>query len=258
MIRRDDGNDWLLISQIDHARLAADIATVWGRDEIVELPNCDQLVTAIRKHDDGWRDWELTPQIDPVNGRPRSFTEMPMDVATGIWNQSIEVCRADSALAAAWVSRHFCELGERARENRDEASADIAAIDRFLNQQATQLAKWRNEIPLEASGEDVESLVETGYKYVQFFDWLSLWICCARRSQPTNMTIPAGKQITLTPCGDTEFAIAPFPLSIDRLPLTVTARRIPASKYSSDSELHTAIAATPVEHLNWTLVAPSA
>ena len=30
MIRRDDGGDWLLIDQIQHARLAADIARGWA------------------------------------------------------------------------------------------------------------------------------------------------------------------------------------------------------------------------------------
>jgi hypothetical protein len=33
MIRRDDGGDWIIIEQIKHANLAAEIARAWGNQQ---------------------------------------------------------------------------------------------------------------------------------------------------------------------------------------------------------------------------------
>ena len=54
MIRRDAGDDWLLISQVEHARIAAEIASAWGNDRFAAVPMHDLLVHAVRHHDDAW------------------------------------------------------------------------------------------------------------------------------------------------------------------------------------------------------------
>ena len=68
MIRRDDENDWLLISQVDHAHLAAEIAEALGNENMPALPLPDLLIPAIREHDEGWREWEHAPEVDPDPG----------------------------------------------------------------------------------------------------------------------------------------------------------------------------------------------
>lgn len=115
MIRRDSGDDWLLISQVQHARLAADLARVWGNPRVPPLPVADQLVRAVRDHDNGWWSWEQAPEIDPAAGWPRSFTEMPMPVATRIWTASIEsAARGEFSHAAAMrrLEQHLRGAGE--------------------------------------------------------------------------------------------------------------------------------------------------
>ncbi len=80
MIRRESTNsssDWILIPQVEHAQLAAELADHWsdlaggvglGRQRRT-------LVEAIRRHDDGWRTWDERPAIDPESGIPLDFTE---------------------------------------------------------------------------------------------------------------------------------------------------------------------------------------
>ena len=56
MIRRDatlpDGSPaWVLVSQVDHAHLAGELAEGW-RDG---LPAASVLLPTIYRHDDGWR-----------------------------------------------------------------------------------------------------------------------------------------------------------------------------------------------------------
>ena len=54
MIRRQDKNNWLLIDQVSHARIAADLARAWGNEnDVAPLPMLKQLLAAIRWHDEG-------------------------------------------------------------------------------------------------------------------------------------------------------------------------------------------------------------
>ena len=345
MIRRNDGNDWLLIAQADHARLAADIARVWGNDDVPSLPLPDQLVAAIRDHDDGWREWEQSPEIDPATGGPRDFTEMPMSAATRIWSKSIfasacgdpshaaalhryrqfldsrqqqftleramvldavlsirhgfqmeelldELPRitgstavnrpavsrtvsqlrdagviregidgsmepavkrvGSSPLGGIWVSRHFCWLAEKARESRTDMPDDLDAIERFLGEQAELQQKWTDQGVREFAGEELPRLIETGYRYMQFFDRISLWLCCAENPQPTEMTLPGSEPIRLIPHSRGTIVVDPFALEVESLELSVDARRISARRYDHD-QLQQAIAAAPAERLRWTL-----
>ena len=87
MIRRDvtlpDGRPgWLRISQVDHARLSAELASRWGGGRFLPVicnPHVegenplrgvrDEVLAAIRHHDDGWLSWETAPAIDPTKHR---------------------------------------------------------------------------------------------------------------------------------------------------------------------------------------------
>jgi hypothetical protein len=161
MIRRDDGRDWLLISQVDHARLAGEIAAVWGSAAVPSLPVPELLVPAVRDHDEGWRDWERRPQVDPDTGRPRDFTEMPMAVSTAIWGRSIEAC-AGSPLGGLWVSLHFCWLAEKAWENRRDRPEELAAVESFLDDQAARQQEWKRQAAPLAAADELDGLIETG------------------------------------------------------------------------------------------------
>lgn len=253
MIRTDDGTDWLLIQQVDHARLAAEIATVWGNAEVPSLPLPQLLLPAIRHHDDGWRAWSESPRIDPETGFPRNFTEMPMPVATEIWRDSITQCAEQAALAGIWVSRHFCWLAENARLSRRDDREDVAAIDSFLADQAQWQFEWQESLATELDDVEFEHLAETGYRYLQFFDSVSLWLCCAS-ADIYESGIPGGYRIRFEIDESQQVLVDPFPLLVDRLELSTVARRIVSKTYRDDEELLAAIRTAKSEHLNWTIV----
>jgi len=255
MIRREGANEtWLLLSQVDHAHLAGEIAAVWGNDEVAALPEAGQLVPAVRDHDEGWSQWERTPAIDPVSGLPRNFTEMPMPVATDIWTQSILFCRQHSPLGAIWVSQHFTFLGENARESREDDSDDARAIDRFLSEQRAYRAACRAEID-DVPPADLETTIDVGFRWVRFFDAASLWLCCAERFDTDQALAPDGGALSLSPSPQTSnIMLEPWPLSVERLDLSVAARRIPARSLGSDAELQAAMRMADHETLEWSLV----
>jgi hypothetical protein len=256
MIRRDDGNDWLLISQVEHARLAGEIAAAWGNDRVAPLPAHDLLMHAIAHHDDGWVEWERTPRIDPATGRPREFTEMPMGEATAIWSHSIEKCGQHSSWGGVWVSLHFCWLAEKARESRRGNSAETNAIDRFLAEQSRWHAEWRTEIKGGLDAAARQRRIVTGFHWVQFFDRVSLWLCCAARSDPWEVESPPtpdAMRFTFTPQSPTRIVIQPNPLRVGRLDLSVSAQRIPQREYANDQELHATLRNASHEALQWSI-----
>jgi len=133
MIRREfqcrEGNPgWILISQVDHAHLAWQLAQHWA-EPIGRLASIDRdLLAAIRCHDDGWSQWERQPQVDRDSGRPIDFTEMSLVEALHVWRQSIAVAEQVSSFTTWLVSRHFEELLRRSRwsESHDFATVNAA------------------------------------------------------------------------------------------------------------------------------------
>ena len=251
MIRRDDGDAWLLISQIRHAQLAAELAFAWGNEHVPPLPAPELLIPAIAHHDDGWDEWERAPEIDPDTSRPRDFTEMPAATAVRIWTRSIEECGRRSPLGGIWVSRHFTWLASRARHNRPPDSAEAAALDRFMEEQTGRVAEWK--AIAEQSTADLDSLIELGFRWVQFFDRVSLWLCCAERTAEEEFAVPAGGPLRIVPRCTDRMILEPYPFRTVSQQLCVVARPIRRRHYVSDDDLRHELNRTLVERLDWTL-----
>ncbi len=356
MIRREHQNDWLLISQVDHAHLAGRMAAHWGNETVPALPLRDDLVDAVRFHDDGWREWEQTPEVNPQTGQPRNFTEMPLATSVKIWQHSIDIAgggapsharplrkfrehlakkgrqlsgqnaavlaavlsfrtsfreheiveraadslgvtatstrrilsdlvalsiitadlhdfvgdffrlevplNGSSPLGGTWVSRHFCWLAEQALQHRDPEAEDLTPAEEFLLKMKTRQEAWQSELPREFAGYDLPRVLDTGFRYVQFFDRISLWLCCADRDEPQSFGLPGGREFEFRPVashhasGEHRLTVAPWPFNTEELLLAVPVRRIPAKALESDQALGDAIAAGSVESVTWRLQRP--
>lgn len=247
MIRRDTDNLWLLISQLEHARIAAELAEAWNDPELVDFPRRSELLSAIRHHDDGWADWELAPTINEA-GEPRDFTEMPMAVASRIWGRSIQTCADQTAFGGLWVSRHFCHLAEHALETRDTAE-DLDALKAFLFQQASIQEQWREK--LAATTGDFSSCEERGYLWLQNFDRISLWLCCAERTESWNVVLPSGCEATFLPLESGEIVVDPFPFD-GPVTLTVEAASLARQKFQDEEQL--SLGQLPRHTIEWRLI----
>jgi len=85
MIRRDVKEGWVLINQHDHAELSGEIMRFWGNKEFSRLESYDEVLFAIRGHDNGWKEWDSSPRINPVNQYPMNFLEMTSSDQADIW-----------------------------------------------------------------------------------------------------------------------------------------------------------------------------
>lgn len=341
MILREANDGYLLISQVDHARLAGALAESWGNRRVAGLPLAEWLVPAIRDHDEGWRNWEASPTVT-AEGRPRSFTEMPTAEATALWSVSIDVCasgppssaealrklRRDngevtpddaavleavlrhrgsfgvdrlrtevvsdeeltveavaasltklerfgaivrlpvviggpayainlpttggSPLGGVWVSRHFCALAESAREHRADRPDEVAAADAFLAEQSARQTEWAASAR-EFAGDELDRVLDTGFRYVQFFDRISLWLCMADREEPWEATLSSSLSLRFTPRSPREIEVSPWPFEPAALELSVPAVRLPAEPFGGDAALRLAVATADRSTLRWVL-----
>ena len=114
---------------------------------------------------------------------------------------------------------------------------------------------------------------------MQFFDRVSLWLCCAEEHEPQSMTAPMGEVVTFScrpavpgetaPSADGAPAvfrlqtarpdyrkwhvtIEPDPLSDGLHEFSVDARRVPARRYADDADLQATWRDAPSVQLVWT------
>ena len=216
MIRRDTtGPDqtpaWILISQIQHAQVAAELASHWVGYEPLTAgsPLREMLLASIARHDDGWQQWDQSPQIDPLRGRPFDFTEMPPDDSLAIWRESIEMAAGIGPLSAYMVAGHFLKLLHRS--DSWAAGPDSAAArwsGDFEQRRGDWLATWVERTPAAHSVELAKSAIET----LQFFDMLSLWLCCSEKPKPLVLKAMDGQEYAVARRAADRITIKPFPL----------------------------------------------
>lgn len=257
MIRRnvtaDDGSAaWLLISQIAHARLAGVLAEAWNDALRPLVEPRDVFVETVHKHDDGWLVWEQRPEVH--GGKPRDFMEMPLDESLAIWRRSIAVAGVVGPASGVIVGGHFRRLLERAlhkHELQHDWSDDFEHLaEEFIDEQQSHRDEYLASRPAERRAE-AEAGVDRGLHLLQFFDFASLWLCCAERSEPQSMNGADGETYFFTPVNAQNIAVEPWPFRPAELELSVVGRRVAAIDYPSADAL-AAAAATEIE-LRWRL-----
>jgi hypothetical protein len=273
MIRREielseDERSWLLISQVEHARISGEI-TQHGSERFSH-----EVVEAITHHDDGWAEWEATPRINPAIGGPFSFLEMPLPESLVIWDNSIAFARNFGPLAGFIVAGHFYSLLSES-DHRGEPGA-VAWLAAKRKSRTAWLDEW---VRLDPS----HTLDAAKAAQAQLFtaDLFSLWLCCdaplggdepgvLEQSQMKLRAASLLKQYRFTSVGfgrrhatpdnPTEalawvIAVDPYPFRMSPLSLSLPAQIAPAAAYTNWQELKTA--SRPIE-LRWRLMPPVA
>jgi hypothetical protein len=242
----------VLISQIEHARLAAELADAWEDRRRPLIEPREAFVETVRRHDDGWLVWETRPEI--ADGVPRDFMEMPLDESLAIWRRSIAVAATIGQVWGLVVGGHFralCAKTLEKHEARHDWSTDVEHLaEEFIEEQDSLRREYLSaESPEQRIVE--ETIVDRGLRLLQLFDFASLWLCCAERTEPQSLTGPDGETYVFTPRDARRIAIAPWPFRPRELVLQVDGRRIPFADYPSSE----ALAAAPSQEveLQWHL-----
>jgi hypothetical protein len=198
---------------------------------------------------------EVTPEgvAASLNRLERSGVIVPLYVAVGGPAYAINLPRTGGApLGGIWVSKHFCALADMAKETRADRPEEVAAAA-FITEQAAKQIEWA-AAARDFAGDELERVIDTGFRYVRFFDRISLWLCMAERDEPWEARLSSSLTLTFTPRSPREIAVSPWPFRPAALELSVPAVRLPAEPLENDAALRDALDAAERTTLRWVLV----
>ncbi len=265
-----DKKMWL-VSQPDHAELAGFLAANWGNDEFARpgqfasANDPEQLraetVLAIAQHDNGWWEWEATPELSEVDGLPLCLTEVLKNQqdAMNRWRLGIPRFSRDHpyvslliSFHAYWLYAHGCQtdpdpafahplfwkgsstrlMGERLEINRGFAGE-------IKEMQDALIARLRKD-RICAAWIDTEHL-NPHARLLQLLDGLSLSLCSALIPPRIGTAKGLGDDefdllevprrswedrvtIEVKPASERRIVCEPYPFGVDPLPVAVPAR----------------------------------
>jgi hypothetical protein len=235
MIVRRDGNDWLLMTQPDHAALAGRLMEAWRADGFADRPTRARVLRAVREHDDGWADEDAAMRVDEA-GNPYDYIKIPLPTRQGIWPRTVDRLAADDAYVAALVAQHAVTVYRRYH------------ADPLWQEFFTQMGQRRDDLMARVMTESsragsggFESFL-LDYTMLGIGDLFSQVFC---NGWPQPYLIE-GYQAILR---DDQLTISPDPFAGATVALEVVARRIPARPYASDQDLRDTLAQAPTQRI---------
>jgi hypothetical protein len=205
VIIRGSQDHLFLIGQPDHAKLSAAVMAAWQRDPMADERR-ELILLATGEHDNGWREEDAAPLVDPPSGRVLDFVTAPDAVRQRVWPRGIGRL-ASTPYAAALVAHHALSVYERSRPD--------PAWQPFFD----RIEALRDDMLKQAAPFSIDSL-EPDYFFVRMGDLISL-IFCNGWQEPQKL-------------GDYELrldgprlSIRPDPFNRREVLLSVEARQLP-------------------------------
>lgn len=227
MIVVDDGSSYLLVTQNDHAHFSGELLSLWRDDGLPDHPRRGDVVFAGREHDNGWREADAAPRVDPRSGDPFGFLSLPAADRIEIWRRSIHRYRERRPYSALLIHEHALAL-----------HASFGSGDEYAELLAGVRAS-RDEL-LESSGLD-QATVLADYPLIQLTDALSLVACRCFAGEREYY----GRRFWRE---SGELVVDPLPLA-GATRFRIPCRRIERRPYRSDTELTTTLARARWEEL---------
>jgi hypothetical protein len=227
MIIRPANGSQLLITQPDHAALAADIMRHWQADGLPDSPRRALILFAICEHDNGWAEVDAAPIVDASSGRILDFVNAPDVVRRDVWPRGVERLAA-MPYAAALLAQHALHI-----YRRYHAASEWAPF--FLEMQA---ARDRH---LEAVAAVTLDDLLRDYFFLRIGDLASLTFCNGWTDIQTD---ESGYAVHLE---GARLIVTPDPFGGAVVPIEVCGREVPNHPFGSAEEARAALSgARPV------------
>jgi hypothetical protein len=235
MIVVQEGSAHRLITQPDHAHLAAEILALWRRDGLPAHSRREDLLFAAREHDNGWREADAAPRWNSGTVRPHDFMTLPPSDRVEIWERGPCRFAAERPYAALLITRHARNLlgGRRGEEGWDGLLDFLVDFERGL---------------IEETGATEDELV-ADYRWIELTDQISLAACAGHREPVARHGLRIAPIAPgLAEGGLVAVGLAPFPLA-GATTFRIPCRRIPARAYRGDADFSGELAAARWEEL---------
>ena len=227
MIIVEDASRLRCVTQTDHAQLSAELLGLWTLNGLPKHPRRKDLLFAVREHDNGWREADAAPRVDPESGRPFDYRNLPSEFRLDLWKRGVERLITSHPYAALLIAAHCLNLHQSRRNEHGWQD--------FLSQTVVL-----QEELLESAGLSQEEL-EEDYAWMELADTISLVVCDAWNGRTEQHGSVFGSK-------DGALEIEPFSLA-GTTSFKVACRHVPMKPYSSDSAFAAALAEAKWEKL---------
>jgi hypothetical protein len=256
MIYQVSGAEMILVTQTEHARLAAELAAEVGNKQFATPMPRQPMLSAAAMHDCGWPAHDDVPTID-AQGRPAHALEMPLATMLPIWSASTDVTAARDPYAGLLVSLHGMHLSLRAHVD-PAATPLVFALNKFQHRQIEVQEELRKKLDMhidrplryglaEPNSSPDEDLLRFNFMVLEMADQLSLNLCFGQIKLPQIDNVPmrpGGAFVQLrfgfAPTG--EYSVSPWPFARDEFEVSFAFRAIPARTYADNADLQRTLA----------------
>ena len=221
MIIRREGNEYVFITQPDHAALSRRVMERWVA--LQHHARAASILLAIREHDNGWAEPDGAPVVDPMTGEPLDFVHAPAAVRQGVWPRGVARLASDP-WAAALVAHHAVAVYDRYRGDQGWTS--------FF----AQMESLRDSLVSQVNGAEADLLAD--YRFVRLGDLISLVFCTgwSEAQRYSEWTVSRDGNVV---------SVTPGVFDTQRIPVTIPAKRLSVVSYRTNADLHAALGAAP-------------
>lgn len=260
MIHCDENGQLEVISQTSHAWISGQLALLWGNKRFRKPEPWSELCLAAGQHDIGWLLWEKEPELNPKNGLPFNFLDMPLTFHLKIWGRGARWVRTTNEYAALLVLRHnLFLLG--LHDFTKEPGNNVEAADRFRSEQANleqEIIHALESDPAYSNHMNERSL-ERNQLLIKTWDYISLLLCMgiSKKEEITDAPICAGDSVNITvetvDQDDHIYSLDPWPLNEQKAEVYCNVQRCNTT-FENQDEMRAYLAKEPSQKKVFTLI----
>ncbi|UQD52201.1 DUF3891 domain-containing protein [Bacillus methanolicus] len=166
MIVYERESDFVMVTQVDHARVSGEFAKAWRSEYFLALNRKEDVELAVFEHDRGWIDLDETPFWNDEKRVPFSFRDFPLTPRFVFYKKGIDEVESKNKYAALLCSLQYTTLFEMIQDD---------AVPSFLNSEYERQNRLINDLHLTDSS--AQEMIKFHLQVLRFCDDLSLYIC---------------------------------------------------------------------------------
>jgi hypothetical protein len=245
------------VRQPDHGLQTGRFARHWGNEATPPFEPRTAVIDAGERHDNGWRDWEARPTLDPETQQPVQFLRLSPHEHVPLYRRGIHMAAEHDPYTGLLVSMHGAGLYNerygtfRLAEQRFSPEERVI-VDEFLAEQAIFQESLANRALRRESHTHVTTDPAVWYNYLllQVWDRLSLQYAfrLASDGQIDPVPLPDGSRSVLrcTHRGELTLELDPYPFDDSPRVFPLEARLIADKAYRNPEEFLAAMTSAPI------------
>lgn len=243
-----------VVMQTDHQSQCGLLAGAWGNAQFVRPEPWGPVALAAEWHDEGWRQWEASPDIS-ADGEPCDFAQMPTSEHMAIHRRSIHAARNRDEVTGMLVGLHCAGLVQR-RMGLDGEMPDINVlpdpVQGLIRDEAAVQQRVESQM---GDAKEAREWTWAAYRVLQALDLLSLYLTWTGlagdepwtlRRVPRSVDDAEGVAVVISAVDDRTCALDPWPFADDAVDAPVLGRVIPGRAYANADDLRAALLDAPL------------